>query len=103
MFLLRSFATSASMRAFSSAVYARPGDGGRASFIAFSRRNFVRIRSPWSPQSSMPRKDSVTEWEGKARKNAPKNGGGPEGTPPERLRYGAATKNQRVTGRFQER
>jgi len=33
-------------------------------------------------------------WE--TRKNAPKNVGGPEGTPPERLRYGAATKNQRV-------
>src|SRR5258708_5430119 len=51
MFLLRSLAASASMRAFSSAVYARPGDGGRASFIAFSRRNFARIRSPWSPHS----------------------------------------------------
>src|SRR5450759_4817630 len=36
-------------------------------------------------------------------KNAPKNGGRPEGTRPERLRYGAATKDQRVAERFPER
>src|SRR5450759_1495761 len=40
-------------------------------------------------------------WE--TRENAPKNGGRPEGTRPERLRYGAATKNQRVAERFPER
>src|ERR1019366_178958 len=74
MFLLRNFAASASMRAFSSAVQARPGDGGVASFIAFSRRNFVRIRSPWSPQSSMPRKGFVAEWEGKPGRMPPRMG-----------------------------
>jgi hypothetical protein len=36
----------------------------------------------------------VVGWE--TWKNAPKNGGGPEGTPPERLRYRAAMKGQRV-------
>ena len=59
----------------------------------------------FNAESSMPRKNSVVEWAGKPqrhfdakarKKNAPRNGGGPEGTPPERLRYGAATKNQRV-------
>ena len=32
-------------------------------------------------------------WE--TRKNAPKNGGGPEGTPPERLRYGMGSRREK--------
>jgi len=40
-------------------------------------------------------------WE--TRENAPKNGGRPEGTRPERLRYGAATKNQRGADGFPQR
>ena len=46
----------------------------------------------------------MVEWDGKpGKKNAPRNGGGPEGTPPKRLRYGAATKSQLVTDGFPER
>src|SRR5450759_251000 len=52
-----------------------------------------------SPRSSMPRKNSVVEGDGKPGRMPPRMGA----WQPERLRYGAATKNQRVAGRFPER
>src|ERR1035437_9447363 len=47
----------------------------------------------------MPRKNSVVEWDGKPGSMPPRMGA----WQPERLRYGAATKNQRVAERFPER
>src|SRR5450759_5533425 len=47
----------------------------------------------------MPRKNSVVEWDGKPGRMPPRMGA----WQPERLRYGAATKNQRVAERFPER
>jgi hypothetical protein len=37
-------------------------EGGVASFIAFSRRDFARIRSPWPPQSRD--RNSTSSWMG---------------------------------------
>src|SRR5450756_23997 len=50
-------------------------------------------------QSSMPRRTSVVEWDGQPGRMPPRMGA----WQPERLRYGAATKNQRVAERFPER
>ena len=47
----------------------------------------------------MPRRTSVVEGDGKPGRMPPRMGA----WQPERLRYGAATKNQRVAGRFPER
>src|ERR1035437_9277819 len=46
----------------------------------------------------MPRKNSVVEWDGQPGRMPPRMGA----WQPERLRYGAATKNQRVAERFPE-
>src|ERR1035437_3536190 len=50
--------------------------------------------SPPAPHSGKPQTEHRAEFYGAAarRKNAPTNGGRPEGTRPGRLRYGAATK-----------
>src|ERR1035437_8545438 len=50
-------------------------------------------------QSPMPRRTSVVEWDGQPGRMPPRMGA----WQPERLRYGAATKNQRVAERFPER
>src|ERR1035437_801906 len=47
----------------------------------------------------MPRTGSVVEWDGKPERMPPRMGA----WQPERLRYGAATKNQWLAGRFPER
>ena len=41
---MRNFCASSSIRAFSSALYGRPGEGGSGNFSALSRRRVARIR-----------------------------------------------------------
>ena len=47
---VRSFFASSSIRAFSSALYGRPGEGSSGSFSALSRRSVARTKTPCSPQ-----------------------------------------------------
>jgi hypothetical protein len=56
-------------------------------------------KTSFVPHRGKPQTEHRAEFYGVAarRKNAPTNGGGPEGTPPQRLRYGAAT-NCTVSG-----
>src|ERR1019366_8269390 len=58
-------------------------------------------QAKWEAAYSTQRRRALATDCGEPDKNAPTNGGGPEGTPPGRPRYGASTKNQRGLRRGQ--